>query len=106
MRTLISFPNGDLAQAEDITPRDLASVIKSGMVIVRLSNDLFEYAEVTSRSIDDPGNSLDEVRYDQAIDGQIYEVSGWKPLPRYLNGEILPAPGTAGITVISNENVK
>lgn len=106
MRVLVSFPNGDLAQAEDITPEDLANISNSGLVLVRLSGDTFEYAEVTSRSVEDSGNSLDEVRYDQAVDGRIWEVSAWKAMPRYLAGEILPAPGVGGVTLIDDEKVR
>lgn len=105
MKYLISSDRG-LTEAEDLSPKILAAISAGDLLVLRYSVDRFEYAEVTSRSVDDPNNSWDETRYDQAIDGQIYEIASWHPFPRY-NGEDdpLPAAGEGPITVIGEKEI-
>lgn len=105
MRYLI-FDSTGVGAAEALEPEDLVDVERGNVVVLRCGNDTFEFAEVTSRSVDDPNNSLDEVRYDQAINGRIYEVSNWRPVDKYVRGDQNEPGGPGEPTIISSQTVE
>lgn len=103
MKYLIETADG-LFQADSLSPRDLVDAFEAGMVIIRCERDSFEYAEVQYREVDHPGNSFDETRQDQAIDGKIYEVSAWRPLQRFSrDGSLESAEGLP--TIVDSDRV-
>lgn len=98
--------NGELAVADSLRPADLAAIERGELLVFRVTGDTAEFAEVTHRSVEDPNNSLDEVRYDQAIDGRIYEIAGWKPAKRFVNGEVLEPAGVGDVTVFDERRTR
>jgi hypothetical protein len=107
MRYLIILSDGSLAQLDALDSKLLPKIDAGEISIARFERDTFEYARVTSRAVDDPNNSFDETRQDQAIDGRIWEIDGWESMERYdvNTGEIRRAD-VQPITLIDDARVR
>lgn len=107
MRYLIITSDGSLGQLEDINPALLQQVEAGEISIARFERDRFEYLVAGSRAVNDPGNSFDEVRQDQAVAGRIYEVAGWEAMEIFdVNTGRFSRADAGKPTVIDEEKVQ